>query len=146
MEQTTEFAGYTLQEAYDLVCKHLAKQKRRCTLRGVVVLRHEGRRCPIGKLLPDALYSGELSNAHASELPKDIVRQIMPWNAYNEAVALLTALEDVHDESNLNLPSGKEIGGYAMAGAMAKQLRMIADRFNLNAGAEKKLEGIYWKG
>lgn len=145
MEQTT-FSGYTLQEAYNVAALHLAKQKRRCTLRGVVVMRHEHRSCPIGKLLPDALYSDDLAHAHASDLPRTTIAALLPWTPYNEAVAFLTKLEVVHDEAILELPSGKEINGYSMAGAMAKELRIIADKFNIDPGAEKKLEGIFWKG
>lgn len=146
MDTTTEFTGYTLQEAYNVTALHLAKQKRRCTLRGVVVMRHENRRCPLGKLLPDDLYDAELAHAHANQLPKATIAALLPWTPYNEAVAFLSKIEDVHDEAVLILPSGKEINGYSMAGAMAKELRMIADKFNLDPGAEKKLEGVYWKG
>lgn len=146
MSTTNTFPGYTLQEAYNVTALHLAKQKRRCTLRGVVVMRHENRRCPIGKLLPDDLYSPDLAHAHAAELSKATIAALLPWTPYNEAVAFLSKIEDVHDESNLNLPSGKEINGYTMSKAMAAELRMIADKYNLDHGAEKKLEGVCWKG
>ena len=146
MNTTTTFEGYTAQQVYDMTCQHLAKQKRRCTLRGVVVMHHENRRCPLGKIIPEDMVTEDLLHAHANQLPKAVIAAVMPWTPYNEAVRLLSALEDVHDESNLDLPSGKEINGYAMSKAMARELAMIADRFNLDAGAEQKLATIYWKG
>jgi len=92
----------TNQQIFDLVKKHLLEQNKRsqkesglCAYRG-----QRGRKCPVGYLIPDQYYKkafDEEIGMGVDELFKHYPRVMEKSGLPEEALELLTALQDMHD-------------------------------------------------
>lgn len=138
------FAGYTMQEAYDKVCKHLARQKERSMQqrgKGGCAYRGTGNRtCAIGCLMPDELWWPEMESLGIGDLDiaSKIVKPLLPEVEKATGRTFLMRLQEVHDDAVLI--------GVEQGAMMATQLCSIAHYFDLKPGAEAKLATVNWRG
>lgn len=69
----------TLQECYDHICAHLAKQKRPAMAKGKCVYRTpDGKKaCVVGCLVPDNLYDPAMEGRQVSPIPQHTSQAVM---------------------------------------------------------------------
>lgn len=122
----------TRQEMYDKVCRHLAKQKKRCaTDVGCLYRGPNGMKCAVGALIPNSLYDWKMDEGYyrISELYSvyPAVRKFFGWRNRG----FLNRLQELHDSK------------YNNADNMRRELQDIAKYFKLKAGEEQKIKT--WK-
>jgi len=131
---TTMLAAFDAQDVFDIVAWHLLWQNSRATAIDRVKCMYrapDGKRCAIGWLIPDDVYSKALEFFGV----RDIAQRLIEGEHARFArflylhMSLLRALQEMHDA---NLPAEWPV-----------MLRAIAQRHSLNANAVTHCERTY---
>ena len=136
------FCGYTRQQAYEIICDHLATQGRRAMGHsGCRYKNTQGQQCAIGILLTKEMMNRVVEGYSIIETltNEEIAYELVAKEAVAdrpEAVRMLKAIQEVHDMAEA--PRSSE--------EIAKQLHDIAIRYGVTPGAEKALLAVVWQG
>lgn len=115
----------TRQEIFDKVVAHFAVQREAAAEDGVYMYRTpDGRKCAIGALIPDEVYSRRLEDKSVETLFLEFPDIMRASGLSNDDLYFLLALQEVHDTYP---PSNKTFLNY-----FSHNMRRLADTYELD--------------
>lgn len=138
---------FTKQEAYDTMCAHLAKQKRRCINEdGTCVYRDGyGNKCVAGALVQDADYSDAMEIGTVTTVSNNGIyafEALITDMEQNDTLEFLRAMQNVHDKAYNLVVIPNDTDG--LPESVREKLARTATLYNITPGAEQAI--TEWNG